>query len=239
MRSTIRNRIPFAAAVATVALLTGAGSASALPSVSVGVQTGQVATEVSSDDLTNTISTGVSSQLASTQRKLRSAESRLKATRRRIQRLQRRLQSRADAEVRGTSARARSQLRALRRKARTLRRQVLSLRRKAVKQALRLQEEAIGQAKASTGGAWLVVSRSGRIVDQSGGIRVDHSDTGTYVVAYDVRRNSCLGLAAAGPAPTSIFGTVRFSRSGPGSFTVNVSGPSGLRNGGFYLAAAC
>ena len=234
MRFKIRHRIPATAAVASVALLAGAGSASAVspPSLSVSVQTDQIATEVSSDAVLRTAADTASSQLASTQRKLRRVQRRLYRTQRRIHRLQTSLRSRASYEVR-------SQLRSLRRRVTSLRRQARRLRGRAVAQAMTIQDQAIAKARSAQNGAWLVVNRTGRVFDQSGGIEVSHEGTGEYYVGFDVNRSPCLGAAASGPAPSSIFGTVRIKPTDAGGFLVYVSGPGGPRNGGFYLAATC
>ena len=242
MKSTIRHRIPAAAAVASVALLVGAGGVSAaLPSTSISanVRVGQNAAEVDSDALTRSVSKAISYELASTQRKLKRTQKRLDATRRRALRLQRQLRARANGEVRATPGRIRIQLRSARSRIDSLRAQVRKLRSKAVGLGLRLEKQAIDEARASANGAWLVVDRTGRILDQSGGMSVEREGTGTYNVGYDVRRSPCLGLLASGPAPSSIFGTVRISPASADSLSVSVSGPRGPRDGGFYFAATC
>src|SRR3954454_5690369 len=102
---------------------------------------------------------------------------------------------------------------------RSLRSRARRLRQRARRAAARVRDTAISQAQGSANGAWLVVSGSGAVVDQSGGMTVSQVGTGTYSVSFSSGAATCI-------APG-------------GSMQVQLSGPNGPVDGGFFLAAAC
>src|SRR3954467_8012115 len=99
---------------------------------------------------------------------------------------------------------------------RSLGSRVRGLRRRARRAAARGRDHAISQAQGSANGAWLVVSGSGAVVDQSGGMTVSQVGTGTYAVSFGSGTATCIAQS--------------------GSMQVQLSGPTGPVDGGFFLA---
>ncbi len=116
------------------------------------------------------------------------------------------------AAIGGTRSTATAKIRALRARVRSLRRQASQV-------AAHVQQLAIAEARAAVDGAWLVVNGAGVVVDQSGGVEVSHVGTGAYDVDFSGSTATCLSLGAR-------------SR-------VQVTGPTGPVDGGFFLAATC
>src|SRR3954451_5778776 len=104
-------------------------------------------------------------------------------------------------------------------KVRALRTKVRSLCRRARRLARRVQQTAIAQARSAQGGAWLVVNASGTVVSQSGGMTVSRMGTGVYAIGFDASANTCLSSSS--------------------DTIVQVNGPSGVVDGGFFLASTC
>lgn len=237
-----------AAAIGTaVAILAGAVSAGAqTPSVSLGIEAGPIVAGTSSDAVRQEtgrqlsgVGREVSERVAATNRQLAAIQRRLRATERQLRATRQRLRTEvSDTQTRiGTSERRARQR--LTRRVRILSRQVRALRRQAVATMRRAELQAIQRARSSANGAWLAVSRSGRILDQSGGMDVSHRGTGLYSVTYDVTRGGCLAVGAAGLPVSPAPGQLSVSPRGIAGLDVLVQDSRGPRDGGFYLAATC
>jgi hypothetical protein len=207
---TRTHRFSIATITSIVALASAGGAGAQTPQVSLGLQAGPIATEIDSNALARQVSGAVDQTIAGAQRELRSAEARLRSAERNAQR----------------------QVQRLRNRVRALRRQL--------RRAIRAyQEEAIRTALAAAGGAYVVVDRAGRVLDQSGGIRIDHVGTGTYQVFWSTSRTDCMDLVASAPVSARLIGPLQVTMLGSDHLQVLVYGTSGLRNGGFFLAVSC
>jgi TolA-binding protein len=211
------HRSAAVAAVASLALLAGAGSASAgLPTIQVDVQAGPLASSFNSSAVLTKANTVATGELGKVQRQLKATQERLRSTRNRLRSLEGQARARAQEKVRDLRNRARS------------------LSHRAVRIARKTQQDAIDRARSAVNGAYVVVNRAGAILDQSGGISVSRSGAGDWLVAWDLRRPSCFDFAMVG-SPTLLPGVVAVGPSGAGSLGVT-TGPSYT---GFYLTAAC
>jgi hypothetical protein len=240
MTSINRRRHVAATAVAALALLAGASSASAdLPSVNLNLKTGALSSEIDSDALRGQVSNQVAGQLGKVGQELRSTQRKLRRSVTRLRSIERRLNS----GVRSMSAKTRSDLatakRRTQRRIRVLRAKADQLSSRALRQARKAQRQAISQAKSTTNGIWLVVNRSGKVLDQSGGIAVSRQGYNGYYVSWSTSRSNCLQFAAGGSGSSPLGSSVSLSPASVGSLLVQVTGSTGSRGSGFYLTAAC
>jgi hypothetical protein len=224
------------AAVASLALLAGATSASAkLPSLQIDLQAGPLATDVQSDAVQDRLNQLVGGELGKVQRRLSSTQQRLRRSKSQLRSIERKLGSQAKS----TTGKARSKLNRAKGRAvskvRSLRRQVKRLSRRTQRLARQAQSRAIARARSAVNGAYVVVSRSGEVLDQSGGITVSQAGAGAYRVAWDMSRPSCFDLVGAGSASSPVPATVVVTPAGAGSLLVT----TGLAQTGFYLTAVC
>ena len=234
MYSNNHNRFSIGLIATCVAALASpvAGAAAEVPSVGADVHAGQIGTGVESEQVRSETDAQVDSTTATAQRSLANTQAKLRDTQNRLRRVERQLRT----ELSTTKAKADGE--------------VANRRRSALRTATRLQSQvrqlridvmriSIVLARSTADGAWVVVNRSGDVLNQSGGASVTREGRGWYTVQFDTSRTGCANVSSSNPAPAGSDGGVRVSSDGSGVFSVRVSDSSGPRNGGFFLALSC
>ena len=201
------------------------------PSAGVQVNVGRIGTSVESEQVRSEANAQVDTTMEAARRALAYANLKLQETNSRLQRIRRQLNTTLSV----TKAKADDEVAAKRSLAlRTASR--LSIRVKRLR--LEVMRASITLARSTTNGAWIVVSRSGNVLNQSGGASVTRNGRGRYTVQFTTNREGCANVASSNPAPHG-GSSVRVSSLGGGAFDVRMTNARGPRSGGFFLALSC
>ena len=228
-----KNRLTIALVAGCAAALAGPASGVAqTPSAGADVHVGQIEAGLESEDVRQETNAQAERSVSDAQRTLATAQSKLRTTQRQIRVLERRLRNdlsarkaRIDSDV---AARRKAALRSLN-----------DLRARANRLSVQVMRSSITIAMATARGGWVVVSRSGNVLNQGGGATVTRNGRGWYTVKFDTNRDGCASVASSNPAPAGSSGGVRVTPIGDGSFSVRVTDSSASRGGGFFLAHTC
>lgn len=227
------NRFTIALVAGCAAALAGPASGFAqTPSAGADVQVGQIEAGLESEDVRQTTTAQAERSVSDAQRTLATAQSKLRTTERQIRALESQLRNDLSARKaqidRDVAARRQAALKTLK-----------DLRARANRLSVQVMRSSITIATATARGAWVVVNRSGDVLNQSGGATVNRSGRGWYTVEFDTNRDGCASVASSNPSPAGTSGGVRVTPIGDGSFSVRVTESSVRRGGGFFLALTC
>ena len=228
------NRFTIALVAGCAAALAGTGVAGAadVPSVGADVHVGQIEAGLESEDVRNETNARAQRSVADAQRTLATAQDKLRTTERRIRLLERQLRSDLSARKaqidREVATRRQAALRSLN-----------ELRARANRLGVQVMRASIRLATATAEGGWVVVNRSGNVLNQSGGVSVNREGRGWYTVQFNTNRDGCASVASSNPSPSGTSGGVRVTPLGNGGFSVRMTESSARRGGGFFLALTC
>jgi hypothetical protein len=234
MYSNHHNRFSIGLVAICAAALVGPAAAGAaeVPSAGADVHVGQIEAGLESEDVRSETNAKAESTVASAQRTLATAQSKLRTTERRILGLERQLRSDLSARKAKISRDVATQRQAALRS-------LNELKARASRLSTQVLRASITLATATAEGGWVVVNRSGNVINQSGGASVNRNGRGWYTVQFNTNRNGCASVASSNPSPAGSSGGVRVTPLGNGRFSVRVTDSSVRRGGGFFLALTC
>lgn len=226
------NHLAIGLLTGCIAALSGPAVAGAaeVPSAGAYVHIGQIGTGVESEQVRSETDTQVNRTTATAQRSLANVQAKLQETESRLQRIQHQLRTELNATKAKADHEVASKRTAALRTASRLNTQVTRLR-------IQVMRASITLARSTANGAWVVVKRTGNVLNQSGGASVTREGRGWYTVQFDTSRDGCAHVASSNPGPAG--GGMRVSSLGGGTFSVRMTNARGPRNGGFYIALSC
>lgn len=206
------------------------------PSAGAQVHVGQIGAGLESEQVRSETNARVErtqeSSVAAAQRTLTNAQRKLRETESGLRRLRRQLRGELSVQqarlYRNVATRRKAALQT-----------VAKLETDARRLRIRVMQASITLARSTANGAWVAVDRSGNVLNQSGGVNVNHNGRGRYTVQFDTNRNGCANVAGSNPSPSGNSGSIRVTPLGQGSFSVLVYDSGRRRNGGFFMALSC
>jgi TolA-binding protein len=227
------NRFMIALVAGCAAALAGPASGVAqTPSTSADVQVGQIQAGLDSEDVRQKTNAQAERSIADARRTLADAQSKLRTTESQIRQLERQLRNDLSAR------RARINRDVATRRQAALK-TVSELKYRANRLSTQVMRASITLATATAEGGWVIVNRSGDVLNQSGGASVNRNGRGWYTVKFNTNRNGCASVASSNPSPSGTSGGIRVTPLGDGSFSVRMTESSVRRGGGFFLALTC